>query len=177
MYETPVGDKYVIEKLRELPIVGGYSGKFGLGGEQAGHIIILNDEFTTGDGIRTALFTLRAFIESGAESFIDFASKISKTPQIIASAYLGEGPRFDQDELNEMEKSELEKTSALSRVNLRYSGTEPVFRTMIESNHDLNELELARISMNLCKKAQLKSGKKDGYIDILNCTQGGMIEL
>jgi len=177
MYETPVGDKYVVEKLRELPTNEGYAGKFGLGGEQAGHIIILNEEFTTGDGIRTALFTLRAFVDSGEKSFVNFASKIRKTPQIIASANLGDGPRYNRDELDELEIMELKNTSGLSRVNLRYSGTEPIFRTMIEANYELNELDLAKISINLCRKAQYKSGNKDGYIDILNCTQGGMIEL
>ena len=177
MYETPVGDKYVVEKLRQLSIEGVPADQFGLGGEQAGHIVLLNDEFTTGDGIRTALYTLRAFVESGEGSFIDFASKIRKTPQIIASAILGDGPRYDRDELDQLEINELKNTSGLSRVNLRYSGTEPIFRTMIEANFELNELDLARLSIGLCKKAQLKSGNMDGDIDILNCTQGGMIEL
>ena len=177
MYETPVGDKYVVEKLRELSFDGGSADQFGLGGEQAGHIILLNNEFTTGDGIRTALYTLRAFVESGEESFIDFASKIRKTPQIIASANLGDGPRYDRDELDKMEIAGLKSISGLSRLNLRYSGTEPIFRTMIEANYELNEIDLARISIDLSKKAQLKSGNINGDIDILNCTQGGMIEL
>ena len=90
---------------------------------------------------------------------------------------MGDGPRYDRDELDQLEINELKNTSGLSRVNLRYSGTEPIFRTMIEANFELNELDLARLSIGLCKKAQLKSGNKDGDIDILNCTQGGMIEL
>ena len=176
MYETPVGDKYVVEKLQELVMGPGLRGKIGLGGEQAGHIILLNDEFSTGDGIRTALYTLRAFVESGATSFIEFASSIRKTPQIIASAFVGDGPRFNRAELDEIISKELKKHSNLTRLNLRYSGTEPIFRIMIESNHELNELDLADISIELCRKAQIRSGIDTGEIDILNCTKGGLIE-
>ena len=93
MEETPVGDKYVIERLMELRKQAPPSGAIGLGGEQAGHIVLLDDDHFTGDGIRTALFFARAFRESGCTTLAAFAAEVGKTPQIIASAPVGELPR------------------------------------------------------------------------------------
>lgn len=176
VYETPVGDKYVVEKLFELQSLSGQSQKFGLGGEQAGHIDIINDLFTTGDGIRTALFVMRAFLESGSSTISAFAAGVGKTPQIIASAYVGQGPRFDKSQLVAMEKGLFEENLDLCRVSLRYSGTEPLFRVMMESNGELNVNDLAQIAWSVCQKAQHHSGQPGGSVDILNCTQGGVIE-
>ena len=105
IFETPVGDKYVVDKLLELRGQSQDMRKLGLGGEQAGHIDIVNDLFTTGDGIRTALFVIRAYLKSGATSIAEFAAGVGKTPQIIASANVGQGPRFDKQRLAEMENS------------------------------------------------------------------------
>jgi phosphoglucosamine mutase len=177
VHETPVGDKYVVDKL--LEIRGGHDnekGKLGLGGEQAGHIDLINDEFTTGDGIRTALFVIRSYLETGARSMSSFAQRIGKTPQIIASAFVGNGPKIEKEKLNRIEKCMMDDYAGLERVNLRYSGTEPLFRAMLESNGSQNEDDLASIALGLCQRVQAYAGVDDGCIDVLNCTKGGVLK-
>ncbi|MGH7463368.1 MAG: phosphoglucosamine mutase, partial [Longimicrobiales bacterium] len=68
MQETPVGDKYVVGKLLDLQSSAPGPNVYVLGGEQAGHVVLMDRDHTTGDGIRTALFIIRAFVESGARS-------------------------------------------------------------------------------------------------------------
>lgn len=175
VFETPVGDKYVVEKLFELRKQTIEQGIFGLGGEQAGHIDIVNDEFTTGDGMRTALYVMRAYLESGASSMASFAAGVGKTPQIIASAFVGASSHYDRQALADMEKRLHVSYPGLGRVNLRYSGTEPLFRVMLESGDQHTVLDLARIAWNICRDAQQHAMIDDGMIDILNCTNGGVI--
>ena len=78
MYETPVGDKYVIEKLMQFWNQNIQKGMVGLGGEQAGHIVLLDEGHITGDGLRTALFVLNAFVESGSRTLAEFAAGVGK---------------------------------------------------------------------------------------------------
>ncbi len=175
MYETPVGDKYVTDQIFALRAADSAMDKWGLGGEQAGHILIVDDGHPTGDGIRTALFVIRVFLESGAASLADFAAEVGKTPQIIASAHVGSGPRIPRKELDALEAGLLAGTPGIVRVNLRYSGTEPLLRAMLESDGMVDEQGLARIALDLCRKAQQTSGAMCGHIDILNVTRGGVI--
>ena len=177
MFETRVGDKHVVEKLIDLKSKNYQADQYGLGGEQSGHVILLNDEFTTGDGIRTALYLMHAYLESGCRNMGDFTASVNKTPQIIASAYIGSGPRIDRNDLDSLEEQIIEITPGINRINLRYSGTEPIFRVMLESDHESTEEDLAQIAYVLCQDAQKTGGVRDGTIDILNCTSGGLISL
>jgi phosphoglucosamine mutase len=176
MIETPVGDKYVTDKIFELRAAGPAQDKIGLGGEQAGHILIVDDGHPTGDGVRTALFVMRVFLESGAASLASFAAEVGKTPQIIASAHVGNGPRLSRSELDAMEAATL-AIPGIIRVNLRYSGTEPLLRAMLESDGSVSEEVLGRIALERCRKAQSVSGLADGEVDILNVTSGGVIRI
>lgn len=175
LYETPVGDKYVVDKLMQLWERNTDEDKIGLGGEQAGHIILLDKEHIAGDGIRTALFVLSAYLKSQNTSLAKFAAGVGKTPQIIASAFVGNGDRFSKQELKVMETEMFEKHPGLVRVNLRYSGTEPLFRIMLESNNSYNVEELASIAIKISREAQQLAKQLNGFIDILNCTRGGTI--
>jgi phosphoglucosamine mutase len=177
LFETPVGDKYVIEKLMQLWNRNTEKGKIGLGGEQAGHIILLDEEHMTGDGLRTGLFVLNAFVESKNNSLAEFAAGVGKTPQIIASAYVGSGERYGRQELQLMESNLLKTYPKLIRTNLRYSGTEPLLRTMLESDNSYTEDDLARIAVEISFKAQELAKQPNGKIDILNCTRGGSIKV
>ena len=177
LHETPVGDKYVVDRLIQIRDTNNEKGKIGLGGEQAGHIILLDDEHVTGDGIRTALFVLNAYIESGNKTLAGFASGIGKTPQIIASAFVGQGKRLSSEEIRSMEHNLLAKHSGLLRVNLRYSGTEPLFRIMLEFEMLYTEKNLAGIASEIANKIQIIAGHTDGSLDILNCTRGGLIKI
>ena len=173
MEETPVGDKYVIERLMELRNGPSVNGSIGLGGEQAGHIVLLDDDHFTGDGIRTALYFARAFREAGASSLTQFAAAVGKTPQIIASAPVGDLAKLSKQELADLEEKTLTQTSGLIRANLRYSGTEPLFRVMLESDGRQTLEALAGIAVGLCRKVQSAAEAGKG-IDILNCTSGGV---
>jgi phosphoglucosamine mutase len=176
LIETPVGDKYIAEKLLDLRAQNPAAQGFAVGGEQSGHVMILDNDHTTGDGIRTALFVISAFVRSGAESLAEFASRIiQKTPQVIASAFVGGGPRLDRAALSELETTTQAEFPALQRINLRYSGTEALFRAMLEANHSVTEMELARVAWGVCRKVQAAAGAGDGVIEIQNCSCGGLL--
>jgi len=177
MYETPVGDKYVIEKIMQLWNQNTQKGKVGLGGEQAGHIVLLDEEHIAGDGLRTALYVLNAFVESGCRTLAEFAAGVGKVPQIIASAHVGNGERYNKQELQIMEEGVLSTYPGLLRANLRYSGTEPLFRVMLESETSYTEKDLAKIAVEISSKVQEYSKQSNKSIDILNCTRGGVVNI
>lgn len=175
MIETPVGDKYVTEQIFNLRAEHIGNQGIGIGGEQAGHILIVDDEHPTGDGLRTALFVLRALVESGTRSLAEFAAEVGKTPQIIASAFVGHGPRIGKNELEEISVAMQLQAPGLSRLNLRYSGTEPRFRAMLESDGRLSEEQLARIAIEICRTVQDAAGVGKAEIDVLNASRGGVL--
>jgi phosphoglucosamine mutase len=175
MHETPVGDKYVTDKIFELRASEAQKDGVGVGGEQAGHVLIVDQDHPTGDGLRTALYILRALAESGAGSLAEFGAEVGKTPQIIASAYVGRGPRLERGVLEDMVAAALAQDPGILRLNLRYSGTEPSIRAMLESDGSLSEAALARVAVGICRKAQEFAGVGKAEIDILNTTQGGIL--
>lgn len=179
MHETPVGDKYIIEKLMQLwnQNINANKGRIGLGGEQAGHIVLLDNEHITGDGLRTALFVLNAYIESKNHTLSEFAAGVGKVPQIIASAPIGNGSRYSTEELKLLEKEIFSKHPELLRINLRYSGTEPLFRIMLESESTHTEKDLAEVAVEISRRVQEYSKQPYGSIDILNCTRGGTVNI
>lgn len=177
LYETPVGDKYVVEKLYELQKEEQESASIGLGGEQSGHIVLVDDQHATGDGMRTALYVMRAFLESDMEKMSQFAATVGKTPQIIASAYVGHGRRLDKKALDDMRQEILKGTPGIIELNLRYSGTEPLFRIMAEADEGHTVDELARLAGGICREIQREAGCEGEEIDILDCTHGGVITL
>jgi phosphoglucosamine mutase len=174
VHEVPVGDRNVVEKLLELREAD--QNVYALGAEQAGHVAIVDDGHTTGDGIRTALFVMRVYVESGAKTFSEFTSIIHKTPQVIASAFVGSGPRLNKDELAVMRDACMARNPSLTRVNLRYSGTEPLFRAMLEGDLSMTEQQLANIASEICRTLQEKAGVENGKLDILNTTRGGILK-
>jgi len=124
MLETKVGDRYVLEELN----AGGYR----LGGEQSGHIV-LPVHCTTGDGTLTGLKLMARMAETG-QSLGELASVMTVLPQVLINvpvddkaAIMGSGSV--QDAIREAE-AELGSTG---RVLLRPSGTEELFRVMVEA--------------------------------------------
>ena len=175
--ETQVGDKYVMAELMALMETEGQPNQIGLGGEQSGHIILLDEDHATGDGLRSAVYLIRAYLASGRESLADLAESINKYPQVIASAFVSEKPALEGLEtvatLTETIKATL---PGLTRFNLRYSGTEPVVRLMLEADTRHTEAELAEKAYLLCEAVQQASGTpSDSFIDVLNVTRGGLI--
>lgn len=123
--QTKVGDRYVMERMREI----GAS----LGGEQSGHIIFL-DENTTGDGLLSALHLLQVMVETG-KSLSELATVMEVLPQAQVGAKVANHKKEHYLEYPEIANAiaELEKKYAgEGRVLIRPSGTEPLVRVMIE---------------------------------------------
>lgn len=124
MIETKVGDRYVLEEIRD----GGYT----LGGEQSGHLIFSRFA-TTGDGILTGL-QLAAQLSATGKTLRELASIMKTYPQVLINIPGVDKSRVESD-------SELQKIVAAAetelgdngRVLLRASGTEPLVRVMVEA--------------------------------------------
>ncbi|WP_344243538.1 phosphoglucosamine mutase [Actinocorallia libanotica] len=122
--ETAVGDRYVLEAMRE----GGY----GFGGEQSGHVIML-EHGTTGDGLLTALHLLGAVARRG-RPLDELAKCMTRLPQVLINVRGVDKARArtSQELLSAIEAAELE-LGASGRVLIRPSGTEPMVRVMVEA--------------------------------------------
>ena len=176
--ETPVGDKYVMAELKALFRQEFKKGQIGLGGEQSGHIILMDDDHATGDGIRSAIYMIRAFLSSGQDTLAALAESINKYPQVIASAVVAEKIDLEQLELVQKERESIEKSlPGLTRLNLRYSGTEPKVRLMLEADNRHTIEALADKAFALCEAVQTATGTPAGsFLEVLNVTRGGLVE-
>ena len=123
LVRCPVGDKYVMEEMLKRDL--------SLGGEQSGHIIF-SEHLFTGDGIVTALSVLRVMAETGRE-LADLASELVTYPQVLVNIRVRE-----KKELRSvpaiaaaMDRVE-ERLAGHGRLLVRYSGTEPLLRVMLE---------------------------------------------
>jgi phosphoglucosamine mutase len=130
MVRCPVGDKYVMEEM----IKKGLS----LGGEQSGHIIF-SEHLFTGDGIVTALSVLRVMADTGRE-LADLAAELVTFPQVLLNVRVREKKdlRSVPAVAEAMQRVE-ERLAGEGRLLVRYSGTEPLLRVMIEGKdqHDI----------------------------------------
>ena len=123
---TPVGDKYVAAEIAEHG--------FTLGGEQSGHIIFA-DHLFTGDGIVTALSVINVMAESGRE-LADLAAELVTYPQVLVNVRVRE--RRDLATVPDVAAAVAALEARLEgqgRLLVRYSGTEPLLRIMIEGRH------------------------------------------
>ncbi len=123
LVRTPVGDKYVLQEMirRNAP----------LGGEQSGHIIF-QDYGTTGDGLMTALRVFDAMRNAGKD--LDaLTGELETYPQLLVNVRLrSKRPLEDLEGANrEIEKAQAE-FGASGRILVRFSGTEPLARVMVE---------------------------------------------
>ena len=123
--QTKVGDRYVLEEMLK-------SGD-NLGGEQSGHIIML-DYNPTGDGILTSLMLIKSILESKMSSS-DLRKIITIYPQILINAKVNPDKKYEYEKDSEIKKA-IEKLEnefvGNGRVLIRASGTEPLVRVMIE---------------------------------------------
>ncbi len=122
--QTGVGDRYVLEEMRRE--------SHSLGGEQSGHVILL-DHATTGDGILTGLLLAARVAETG-RSLADLATVMTRLPQVLVNVKGVDKNRVDSDEgLIAAVRAEEDALDGTGRVLLRKSGTEPVVRVMVEA--------------------------------------------
>jgi phosphoglucosamine mutase len=127
LVRTSVGDKYVMEEM----LRHGYA----IGGEQSGHVIAAEHLFT-GDGLATALLVMRAMAESGRE-LADLAGELTTYPQVLVNVRVK--ARADVRAVPAIAAVIADVERAMNgqgRLLIRYSGTEPLLRIMIEGADD-----------------------------------------
>ena len=146
--KTKVGDRYVLENMREK----GYN----LGGEQSGHVIFLDDN-TTGDGLLTALHLLQVMVET-KEKLSELSKVMEVLPQALVNAKVPNHKKESYMEYSEIADAiqELEKKFAgEGRVLIRPSGTEPLVRVMIEGKNQEEITEEAQKLADLITRVML----------------------
>ncbi|RVU17391.1 phosphoglucosamine mutase [Methylobacterium oryzihabitans] len=128
MVRTAVGDRYVLEHMRE----NGYN----LGGEQSGHII-MSDYATTGDGLVAAL-QLLSVVQRQQRPVSEVCHCFDPLPQVLKNVRYGSGEPLRQDAVVTAIEGARQRLGTAGRLVIRPSGTEPVIRVMAEGdNHDL----------------------------------------
>ena len=127
LVRTAVGDKYVMEEM----VRRGLS----LGGEQSGHVIF-SDYLSTGDGLCTALNVLRTVALSG-RTLADLASDLVNYPQVLLNVRVRERVALDTvPEIAAVVARVEGRVAGQGRLLIRYSGTEPLLRIMLEGQDE-----------------------------------------
>ena len=123
LHRCAVGDRVVRAEMRRLGLA--------LGGEQSGHVIF-GDHLPTGDGLATTLMILRAMFDGG-RALADLAADLTLRPQVLLNVEVRRRARLEElpgvSALIEAASRELGRDG---RVLVRYSGTEPLLRIMVE---------------------------------------------
>ena len=132
---TKVGDRYVVEEM--------VRGDYNLGGEQSGHTIFL-DHNTTCDGILTALQVL-AIMKRQERSLDDLAKAMEPFPQVLYNVEVKAKRELSQiPEINQKVKAIEKALGHSGRILIRYSGTEPILRIMVEGEDEARLHKLAQ---------------------------------
>ena len=143
LVRTPVGDRYVVEAMRK--------GGFNLGGEQSGHLIFL-DHASTGDGLIAALQVLALVIRTGKPLSELAREAMERVPQVLESVTLP--ARRPLEEMAALQALVTESRATLGRdgrVLVRWSGTEPKLRVMVEGP---DEERIATLAQDLVAAAR-----------------------
>ncbi len=134
LLRTQVGDRYVMEAMRQHGAM--------LGGEQSGHLIF-REYSTTGDGLLAALQILQ-IMRQRARPLSELAGQLVLYPQELVNVHVERKPPIDETpELAEAVARVEETLGERGRVLLRYSGTEPLCRVMVEGEDEEHVRELA----------------------------------
>ena len=146
--QTKVGDRYVLERMQEIGA--------NLGGEQSGHIIML-DRNTTGDGLLSALLLLEVLVKTG-KPLSELASIMEVLPQALVNAKVPNHKKEHYMEYPEIAAAIEElnhKFAGEGRVLIRPSGTEPKVRVMIEGKNQAMIEEEAKKLAELIQNTML----------------------
>lgn len=143
---TQVGDRYVVEEMRKRGC--------NLGGEQSGHIIF-TDLTTTGDGTLAALQVL-AIMRNKEKSLSELSGIIDLYPQLLKNVRVEEKKDINQiDGLSELVNKNQDRLNGKGRINVRYSGTEPILRVMVEGE---DSALIEEIASEIANKVQKEIG-------------------
>lgn len=130
LVRTKVGDRYVLEAMR----AGGYN----LGGEQSGHMILL-DHATTGDGCIAGLQVLAALVRSGKRAS-ELLHLFDPVPQVLKNVVYSDGDPLAQPQVQTVIAEGEASLAGRGRLVIRKSGTEPKIRVMAEGD-DASQVE------------------------------------
>lgn len=133
MEQTKVGDRYVLERMRQIGA--------NLGGEQSGHVIFL-DENTTGDGLLSALHLLQVLVDM-KKPLSELATIMEVLPQALVNAKVPNDKKnsyMENPQIADAIDALTKKFAGEGRVLIRPSGTEPLVRVMIEGR-DQNRIQ------------------------------------
>jgi len=136
LVRTSVGDRHVLEAMK----AGGYN----VGGEQSGHMILL-DHATTGDGTIAALQVLAALVQSGKRAS-DLLHQFDPVPQLLRNVRFSGGKPLDDARVQRAIADAEASLDGKGRLVIRPSGTEPVIRVMAEGDN-ADEVEAAVASI------------------------------
>ena len=149
---TQVGDRYVVEEM--------VRGDYNLGGEQSGHTIFL-DYNTTCDGILTALQVL-AIMKEKDQPLDELARVMEPFPQVLYNVEVREKKGISEFPEISRRIEEIEKSLGhCGRVLIRYSGTEPLLRIMVEGEDETKLHHYAQTLVELVKKRMGKEESKE----------------
>ncbi|MDH3213016.1 MAG: phosphoglucosamine mutase [Myxococcales bacterium] len=144
LLRTQVGDRYVVEAMR----AGGYN----LGGEPSGHIIFL-DENTSGDGLITALQALAIMRRSG-RCLSELTADFERFPQVLVNVQVAEKKPIESlPSVTEAVRRVDAELNGRGRVLIRYSGTEPKARIMVEGDDEQRVGEIANDIADVVKRS------------------------
>lgn len=144
--QTQVGDRYIVETMRKQGL--------NLGGEQSGHIVFL-DHNTTGDGIIAALNILSIMKKTG-KPLSELKKQVTLFPQVLENVVVKNKRDFKDvpailDIIKKIEKA----LGTRGRVVVRYSGTEPLARVMVEGEDDL---QIRAYAQEICHTLRAQLG-------------------
>ncbi|RPF71889.1 phosphoglucosamine mutase [Aurantiacibacter spongiae] len=137
LVRTKVGDRYVLEAMK--------SGGYNVGGEQSGHMILL-DHATTGDGTVAALQVLAALVRTGRPAS-EMLHLFDPVPQLLKNVRYDGGDPLETDGVQDAIASAKGELGANGRLVIRKSGTEPLIRVMAEGD---DEAEVERVVDHVC---------------------------
>jgi phosphoglucosamine mutase len=132
-----VGDRHVLEKMR--------AGGFNVGGEQSGHVILL-DYATTGDGTTAALRILASLVRSGKKAS-ELMHLFDPVPQLLKNVRYEGGAPLENDTVKAVIAEAEAELAGIGRLVIRPSGTEPVIRVMAEGD---DEAQVERVVDRIC---------------------------
>ncbi|MEE8124182.1 MAG: phosphoglucosamine mutase [Nitrospirales bacterium] len=142
LVRTPVGDRYILERM--------VADQYNLGGEQSGHIIFL-DYHTSGDGLISGLQMLK-LMKRAQKPLSEIARCMSATPQVLLGVKVSHKP--DLQNIPTLQQAIQEKDRQLNgtgRILVRYSGTEPLLRVMVEGQDGKVIQEIAEDLVSVVK--------------------------